>query len=136
MKKYIKEDAIEDAIKEKIDSFIKGIENNHFSELQTQILNRFGDVNMHGIENLALLAAENNSSLSNGPFIEKREKIIEMDKDGEFIPICTKNVFLKYYTKNLSDVYFWSKQDQEDYKDSIIKTLENFFGEKNGKQYK
>lgn len=129
MKKYIEEDAI----KEKIDSFIKGIENNHFSELQTQILNRFGDVNMHGIENLALLAAENNSSLSNGPFIEKREKIIEMDKDGEFIPICTKNVFLKYYTKNLSDVYFWSKQDQEDYKDSIIKTLENFFGEKNGK---
>ena len=136
MKKYIKEDAIEDTIKEKIDSFIKGIENNHFSELQTQILNRFGDeelLNMHGIENLALLAAENNSSLSNGPFIEKREKIIEMDKDGEFIPICTKNVFLKYYTKNLSDVYFWSKQDQEDYKDSIIKTLENFFGEKNGK---
>ena len=136
MKKYIKEDAIEDTIKEKIDSFIKGIENNHFSELQTQILNRFGDeelLNMHGIENLALLAAENNSSLSNGPFIEKREKIIEMDKDGEFIPICTKNVFLKYYTKNLSDVYFWSKQDQEDYKDSIIKTLEKFLGEKNGK---
>ena len=126
MKKYIEE---KDAIKEKIDSFIKGIENNHFSELQTQILNRFGDVNMHGIENLALLAAEDNSSLSNGPFIEKREKIIEMDKDGEFIPICTKNVFLKYYTKKLSDVYFWSKQDQEDYKDSIIKTLEKFLGE-------
>lgn len=132
MKKYIEEDAI----KEKIDSFIKGIKNNHFSELQTQILNKFGDkelLNMHGIENLALLAAENNSSLSNGPFIEKREKIIEMDKDGEFIPICTKNVFLKYYTKNLSNVYFWSKQDQEDYKGSIIKTLENFLGEKNGK---
>ena len=134
MKKYIEEDAIEeDTIKEKIDSFIKGFENNHFSELQMQILNRFGDVNMHGIENLALLAAENNSSLSNGPFIEKREKIIEMDKDGEFIPICTKNVFLKYYTKNLSNVYFWSKQDQEDYKGSIIETLENFLGEKNGK---
>lgn len=136
MKKYIKEDAIEDTIKEKIDSFIKGIENNHFSELQTQILNRFGDeelLNMHGIENLALLAAENNSSLSNGPFIEKREKIIEMDKNGEFIPICTKNVFLKYYSKELSNVYFWSKDDQEDYKDSIIKTLEIFLGEKNEK---
>lgn len=134
MKKYIEED--EDAIKKKIDSFIKGIKNSHFSELQTQILNRFGDeelLDMHGIENLALLTTKNNSSLSNGPFIEKREKIIEMDKDGEFIPICTKNVFLKYYTKNLSNVYFWSKQDQEDYKDSIIKTLENFFGEKNGK---
>lgn len=90
---------------------------------------------MHGIENLALLTTKNNSSLSNGPFIEKREKIIEMDKNGEFIPICTKNVFLKYYTntKKLSDVYFWSKQDQEDYKGSIIKILENFLGEKNGK---
>ena len=132
MKKYIEEDAI----KKEINSFIKGIENNHFSELQTRILNKFGDkelLDIHGIENLALLAADNNSSLSNGPFIEKREKIIEMDKNGEFIPICTKNVFLKYYTKELSNVYFWSKQDQEDYKGSIIETLENFLGEKNGK---
>ena len=119
-----------------IGSFKEDNKRNDFYILQTKILNRFGDeelLNMHGIENLALLAAENNSSLSNGPFIEKREKIIEMDKDGEFIPICTKNVFLKYYTKNLSNVYFRSKQDQEDYKGSIIKTLENFFGEKNGK---
>ena len=99
-----------------------------------KILNKFGDlVNIHGIENLTLLTAENNSSLSNGPFIEKREKIIEMDKNGEFIPICTKNVFLKYYSNELSNVYFWSKQDQKEYKNSIIETLENFFGEKNGK---
>ena len=28
---------------------------------------------------------------------------------------------------------FWCKQDQEDYKGSIIETLENFLGEKNGK---
>lgn len=129
-KKYI----YESDLQEKIDIFIKGNENNHFDELQMEILNKFGDVvNMHGIENLALLAAENNSSLCNGPFIEKRKKIIEMDKNGEFIPICTKNVFLKYYTKNLSNVYFWSKQDQEDYKGSIIETLENFLGEKNVK---
>ena len=129
-KKYIDESDL----KEKIANFINGNENSRFDGLQMEILNKFGDlVNMHGIGNLTLLTAENNSFLSNGPFIEKREKIIEMDKNGEFIPICTKNVFLKYYTKNLSNVYFWSKQDQEDYKDSIIKTLENFFGEKNGK---
>ena len=128
------EDDVKNDLKKKIASFINGNENSGFDKLQMKILNKFGDlVNMHGIENLALLAAEDNSFLSNGPFIEKREKIIEMDKDGEFIPICTKNVFLKYYTKNLSNVYFWSKQDQEDYKDSIIKTLEIFFGEKNGK---
>ena len=131
-KKYIDKNTI----KKKIDSFIESVENNRFSELQAEILNEFGDkelLNMHGIENLALLSADNNSSLSNGPFVDKRAKIIEMDKNGEFIPICTKNVFLKYYSKELSNVYFWSKDDQEDYKDSIIKTLENFFGEKNGK---
>ena len=129
-KKYI----YESDLQEKIDIFIKGNENNRFDELQMEILNKSGDVvNMHGIENLALLSAGNNSSLSNGPFVDKRAKIIEMDKNGEFIPICTKNVFLKYYTKNLSNVYFWSKQDQEYYKGSIIETLENFLGEKNGK---
>ena len=56
-----------------------------------------------------------------------------MDKNGKFIPICTKNVFLKYYSNELSNLYFWSKDDQEDYKGSIIKTLENFLGEKNEK---
>ena len=129
-KKYIDESDL----KEKIANFINGNENSRFDELQMEILNQFGNiVNMHGIGNLALLTAENNSSLSNGLFVDKRAKIIEMDKNGEFIPICTKNVFLKYYTKKISDVYFWSKQDQEDYKGSIIKTLENFLGEKNGK---
>lgn len=121
---------------EMIGSFKEDNKRNDFYALQIEILNRFGDkelLDMHGIENLALLATENNSSLCNGPFIEKREKIIDMDKNGEFIPICTKNVFLKYYTKELSNVYFWSKQDQEDYKGSIIETLEKFLGEKNGK---
>ena len=122
-KKYIDESDL----KEKIASFIDGNENNRFDELQMEILNKFGNmVNMHGIENLALLSADNNSSLSNGPFVDKRARIIKMDKNGEFIPVCTKNVFLKYYTKNLSDVYFWSEQDQKDYKCSIVETLKEF----------
>ena len=136
-KKYLDDSKTGDKqLAEMIGSFKEDNKRNDFFALQMEILNKFGDlVNMHGIGNLTLLTAENNSSLSNGPFIEKREKIIEMDKNGEFIPICTKNVFLKYYTntKKLSDVYFWSKDDQEDYKGSIIKTLENFLGEKNGK---
>lgn len=137
-KKYIDESSLKDDVKndlkKKIASFIDGNENNRFDELQMEILNKFGNmVNMHGIENLALLSADNNSSLSNGPFVDKRARIIEMDKNGEFIPICTKNVFLKYYTKKLSDVYFWSEQDQKDYKCSIVKTLKEFLGEENAK---
>ncbi|MGP1527819.1 MAG: DUF262 domain-containing protein [Campylobacter sp.] len=139
VEKYLDDNRTGDKqLAEMIGSFKEDNKRNDFFALQIEILNRFGDkelLDMHGIENLALLTTKNNSSLSNGPFIEKREKIIEMNKNGEFIPICTKNVFLKYYTntKKLSDVYFWSKQDQKDYKGSIIKTLENFLGEKNGK---
>jgi len=137
-KKYIDESSLKDDVKndlkKKIASFIDGNENNRFDELQMEILNKFGNmVNMHGIENLALLSADNNSSLSNGPFVNKRARIIEMDKNGEFIPVCTKNVFLKYYTKKLSDVYFWSEQDQKDYKCSIVETLKEFLGEENAK---
>ena len=137
-KKYIDESSLKDDVKndlkKKIASFIDGNENNRFDELQMEILNKFGNmVNMHGIENLALLSADDNSSLSNGPFVDKRARIIEMDKNGEFIPVCTKNVFLKYYTKKLSDVYFWSEQDQKDYKCSIVKTLKEFLGEENAK---
>ena len=137
-KKYIDESSLKDDVKndlkKKIANFINGNENNRFDELQMEILNKFGNmVNMHGIENLALLSADNNSSLSNGPFVDKRARIIEMDKNGEFIPVCTKNVFLKYYTKKLSDVYFWSEQDQKDYKCSIVETLKEFLGEENAK---
>ena len=127
-KKYLNNDEDEKLI-ERIETFKKGEDSNGFNELQTKILNKFGDkelLNMHGIENLALLSAGNNSSLSNGSFVDKRAKIIEMDKNGEFIPICTKNVFLKYYSKELSNVYFWSEDDQKEYKNSIIETLENF----------
>ena len=134
VEKYLDDNKIGDKqLAEMIGSFKEDNKRNDFFALQIEILNRFGDVNMHGIENIALMTAEDNSFLSNGLFIEKREKIIEMDKNGKFIPICTKNVFLKYYSNELSNLYFWSKDDQEDYKGSIIKTLENFFGEKNGK---
>ena len=134
VEKYLDDNKIGDKqLAEMIGSFKEDNKRNDFFALQIEILNRFGDVNMHGIENLALLTAEDNSFLSNGLFIEKREKIIEMDKNGKFIPICTKNVFLKYYSNELSNLYFWSKDDQEDYKGSIIETLENFLGEKNEK---
>ena len=136
IKEYIKDSENPDHKKlvDKIEIFIKDEKSGVFNTLQMEILNQFGNiVNMHGIGNLALLTAENNSSLSNDSFIEKRSKIIEMDKNGEFIPICTKNVFLKYYSKELSKVYFWSENDQEKYKESIKETLKEFLGEENAK---
>jgi len=49
-----------------------------------------------------------------------------MDKEGYFIPICTRNVFLKYYSKNASHLHFWGPEDRKDYYDEIIHTLQKY----------
>ena len=56
-----------------------------------------GDVD--SIANLALLDHRDNAALSNSVFEVKRRDIIRRDKAGSYIPACTRNVFLKYYTE-------------------------------------
>ena len=75
---------------------------------------------------MTLLDTKHNSALSNSAFIVKRKKIIEKDKEGEFIPYCTRMVFLKYYSENTSQLYFWSKDDREGYITQIIDKLEKY----------
>ncbi len=76
---------------------------------------------MHAVSNLALLKSGHNSALSNAVFEVKRRRILELDKKGEYIPICTRQVFLKYYTNaGAQQVHFWSTQDREDYLDAIL----------------
>ncbi|MDB5606610.1 MAG: hypothetical protein JWP25_3510 [Bradyrhizobium sp.] len=75
----------------------------------------------HSISNLALLSVENNSALGNAVFEVKRRKILELDKAAAYIPICTRNVFLKYYTKSdAQQGHFWSMQDRESYLQAMI----------------
>lgn len=79
---------------------------------------------MHTISNLALLDTNNNAALGNSVFAVKRNKIIEKDKKGEYIPFCTKMVFLKYYTKGEnSNFSFWSPDDRKDYLDNIFRVI-------------
>ena len=76
---------------------------------------------VHSIANLALLDRNVNSALSNSVFEVKRRQIIDRDKDGEYIPICTRNAFLKYYTAaEAQQIHFWSAQDREDYLDALV----------------
>lgn len=75
------------------------------------------------IDNLALLDAGTNRSYKNALFPIKRKKIIAQDKQGKFIPICTKNAFLKYYTESPSHLHFWSENDRTGYRNQIEKTL-------------
>jgi len=79
------------------------------------------------ISNLSLLDSKTNRSYGNSFFPIKRKRIIENDSKGIFVPIATKNLFLKYYSKKLGDVMHWSSNDAQDYLEAIKTTLKIFF---------
>lgn len=89
------------------------------AKLIEEITNLFGDADIHTIENLALLAKTDNSSLNNSIFPIKREKIIVLEKRGSFIPICTKNVFQKYFDGCTKQVSKWEENDRTAYLNDI-----------------
>ena len=79
---------------------------------------------VHSIANLALLDASDNAALSNSAFDVKRNKIVKMDKEGRFIPFCTKMVFLKYYSpSDKTDLHFWGENDRKAYVREMKKVL-------------
>jgi hypothetical protein len=97
------------------------IDQTRFANLQQKIFELSSDAGstIHSMKNLALLTPSDNSSLNNSPFHRKRDKIKELDERGSFIPICTKNVFLKYYSKNVEQNVKWDKKDMEAYLDEM-----------------
>jgi uncharacterized protein with ParB-like and HNH nuclease domain len=78
------------------------------------------------ISNLALLDSATNRSYKNAFFPIKRKIILQNDKRGTFIPICTKNVFMKAYSKKLDEVMYWNKDDADSYLKVIEETLEKY----------
>lgn len=80
-----------------------------------------GIPSLHSISNLALLASDDNSALSNAVFEVKRRRILERDRQGAYIPVCTRNVFLKYYgDANAQQLHLWSARDREAYMTAIL----------------
>jgi len=83
----------------------------------------------NNIGNLTLLNADINRGYGNSLFVTKRRTIIERDKEGRFIPICTKNIFLKYYDKEGSSKSIWSKANGDynkyltDLRDTLIEFI-------------
>ncbi len=100
-----------------------GLTGARFDEMYAKAVKRLSpegeSATKHNISNLALLAKNNNAALNNATFAVKRAKIIEMDSKGEYIPVCTKMVFLKYYTLNAENMYFWSEDDRNNYIEKI-----------------
>lgn len=107
-------------------------------------------VEKNRIWNFTLLDSSTNRSYGNAIFSGKRRVIIGKDKGlsiaipkigkegklqlGEekkakssFVPPCTKQVFMKYYSATMSDANYWTKVDAERYLkdiDDCIKKLE------------
>lgn len=71
------------------------------------------------ISNLTLLDQRTNRGYRNHIFPVKRNKILEKSGVESFIPLCTKNVFLKFYSKTVSQMYLWDKNDRKDYFDKM-----------------
>lgn len=86
------------------------------------------DDEKNNIGNLTLLNAEINRSYGNDLFPTKRKRIIAEDAAGQFIPICTKNVFLKYHDASGGSRTIWSNSNGDfgRYRAHIYHTLSEF----------
>lgn len=63
----------------------------------------------------------------NAAFDVKRNMIISMDRRGQYIPFCTKMVFLKYYTPSAENqLHFWGQADRVAYVQAINEVLKEY----------
>jgi uncharacterized protein with ParB-like and HNH nuclease domain len=105
--------------------FIKSgntIDENEFEDIVDYVLGEEDN----SLRNLCLLDSGTNRSYKNDSFKEKRKKIIEREIEGTFIPICTKNVFMKYYSANVKDIEVWNENDRTSYFEKIQKVINQY----------
>lgn len=112
-----------------------GWSDQEFDALYQKVLKSFSEAeepeSINDLSNLVLLDSGTNRGYGNAVFPAKRAKIIEREREGMFVPIATRNAFLKYYSKSVQNFTFWSEADGQAYFEAIQNTLESFFtGEK------
>lgn len=130
-KEFIEDDkTLNSKINDFINSYDEQIKANHesFEELATLVLEYYSkksniETDINDLSNLVLLDSGTNRSYKNAVFPAKRKTIIEKEKEGTFIPICTKNVFLKYYTQDITQMTFWDEKDRNAYFENIKTTV-------------
>lgn len=105
--------------KDKVDSVYKRFQD-RFKETDAVISDK------DSLSNLALLDYATNRSYGNAFFPIKRKRIIENDSAGVFVPIATKNLFLKYYSPKVNTMMNWTREDGQCYLNSIITTINNY----------
>ena len=117
MKKLKDSDEIE---KESFDQIVNEV----YSKVNK--LSEANEKNTHLLNNLCLIDASTNSQLNNSVFDVKREIIKKRELEGFYIPICTRNVFLKAYTEYPANNAYWTEEDRKWYLESIKITYDLF----------
>ena len=97
-----------------------------FESIVSHFNSELNDDDINDISNLTLLDSETNRGYKNAVFPFKRKTIIKRDKEGVFIPICTKNVFLKYFSEYPPKISFWTQKDRENYEKDLENILINY----------
>jgi len=116
-------------LKERIEKFVEKPKEETFEDLYNTVIEYIGDNNINetlknSIGNLTLLDAGTNRGYGNALFSSKRRIVIDKDKSGVFVPICTKNVFLKYFDGNLQTS--WTEKDIEGYRNFLEVEMAKF----------
>lgn len=119
----------------RIQTFIKKSKKQHsdeaFEAIYNELLAYFEEKEdvptEHGIGNLTLLDKGTNRSYKNAVFAVKRKALLALDQSGIFVPLCTRNVFLKCYSPEADNVMFWSQDDRDAYLAEINRALVGFF---------
>lgn len=132
--KHCYEDTREQAsLRGKIDEVIESRPFNKkgFDEIYDEIIKASGESESseadHRLENLTLLDQGTNRSYKNAVFPVKRHRILSLDKSGIFVPLCTRNVFLKCYSTDLDKMEQWRDVDKSAYRKQVLDVLCNFF---------
>lgn len=132
------DNAKRDALIARIDAVSDDIGREAFQSLAREVTDfftladEFGQATLHSvhsISNLALLSSGDNSALGNSVFEVKRRRILDLDRRGAYIPICTRQVFLKYYADaSAHQIHFWGTQDRESYLAAMLASTSGGIG--------
>ena len=120
----------DEALLADVDSCIKNHMNN-FEDVSKRISAVCSIIDNDSISNLVLLDAATNRGYKNACFLEKRKKILEVERtcnnDEKYIPIGTKWVFLKGY-ENAESLIVWGASDMQDYTNDMAKSIYRMLG--------
>ena len=141
----------DEQIRKEISSLLlsENIDDENFGAIRKKITNEIhlNNEDKNKIWNFALLDSKTNRGYGNSPFPAKRRVIIGKEqglkysieiKDGmvgvesklevpTFIPVCTRNAFMKYYTTGqATNLTAWLKEDAEAYLNNMLSVIGEF----------